>query len=105
MSLFSIIGILLTITDGNDLWSVSFPDPSQQHYLPVLALKADRTYTVDIDLIPGGRVGTVLATTPALPNCLRTLLVVGSGIWVWTARSRAAWGPFVAARWVANTTA
>ena len=68
----------LTITDGNDLWTVQFPSASLQHYLPVLGLKADRTYTVDIDLVPGGRVGTVFATTPPLPADFPTLLTTVS---------------------------
>ena len=60
------VRVQLTITDGNDLFTVSFPD-AVQHYLPVLGLKPDRTYTVDVDLIPGGLVGSVFATTGPLP--------------------------------------
>jgi hypothetical protein len=58
----------LTITDGLDLWTVRFPSSAQQHYLPVLGLKADRTYSVDVELVPGGPAGTVLATTAPLPD-------------------------------------
>jgi arylsulfate sulfotransferase len=68
----------LTITDGTDLWTVQFPEAALLHYLPVLGLKPDRTYTVDVNLIPGGRVGTVFATTPPLPADFPTLLTVVS---------------------------
>jgi len=57
----------LTITDGIDLWTVSFPDAHQVHYLPVLGLKPDRTYDVDVELTPGGLVGQLMATTDPLP--------------------------------------
>jgi hypothetical protein len=69
---------MLTITDGTDLWTVDFPVPTQQHYLPVLGLKADRTYTVDVDLVPGGRAGTVFATTDPLPANFPTLITTVS---------------------------
>jgi hypothetical protein len=68
----------LTITFGADIRTVQFPNRVTQHYLPVLGLQADRTYTVDIDLIPGGRVGTVFATTPPLPADFPTLTTVVS---------------------------
>ena len=57
----------LTITDGLDLWIVNFPDALQVHYLPVLGLKAGRSYTVTVDLIPGGFAGNLMAVTAALP--------------------------------------
>ena len=59
--------VQLTLTDGADVRTVSFPDAAQRHYLPVLGLKPGRTTTVDVTLVPGGLAGTVLATTPALP--------------------------------------
>ncbi len=68
----------ITITDGTDLWSVEFPDASQQHYLPVLGLKPDRTYTVDIELTPGGYVGSVFPTTGPLPADFPTLVTTVS---------------------------
>ena len=68
----------LTITDGNDFWTVSFPDATQQHSLPVLGLKPDRTYTVDIELIPGGPVGSLFATTDPLPADFPTLMTTVS---------------------------
>jgi len=58
----------LTITFGSDTRTVSFPGASQQHFLPVLGLKPDRTYTVDVELVPGGPVGTLFATTAPLPS-------------------------------------
>ena len=61
------VQVQLSITDGNDFWTVSLPTVTQQHYVPVLGLKSDRTYTVDVILSPGGNVGTVFATTPPLP--------------------------------------
>ena len=35
--------------------------------MPLLGLKPDRTYTVDVHLSPGGPAGTVFATTAPLP--------------------------------------
>jgi hypothetical protein len=68
----------LTITHGAEIRTVQFPIPVTQHYLPVPGLQADRTYTVDIDLIPGGRVGTVFASTASLPADFPTLTTVVS---------------------------
>lgn len=68
----------LTVTDGTDLWTVDFPDAAQVHYLPVLGLKPDRTYTVDVELTPGGHVGTVYPTTDPLPADFPTLLAAVS---------------------------
>jgi hypothetical protein len=60
------VEVELTIIDGVDIRTVRFPAASQ-HYLPVLGLKADRTHAVDIELIPGGPIGSVFATTDLLP--------------------------------------
>jgi arylsulfate sulfotransferase len=57
----------LTITDGIDLWTVTFPDVQQVHYLPVLGLKPDRSYTVSVEILPGGFVGSLIAATGPLP--------------------------------------
>ena len=72
------VGAQLTITHGAEIRTVQFPNPVTQHYLPVLGLQADRTYTVDVDLIPGGHVGTVFATTALLPADFPTLTTVVS---------------------------
>jgi hypothetical protein len=68
----------LRITDGNDLWTVSFPDASYQHYLFFNDTATTEIYTVDIVLIPGGRVGTVFATTAPLPADFPTLVTIVS---------------------------
>ncbi len=57
----------LIITDGSESRTIRFADATQQHYLPVLGLKPDRTYTVDVHLTPGGPAGTLFATTLPLP--------------------------------------
>lgn len=72
------VSVQLSITDGIDAWVVSPPLIKLQHYIPVLGLKPGRTYTVDVILIPGGNVGTVFATTPALPADFPQLLTVVS---------------------------
>lgn len=68
----------LTITFESDVRVVSFPDVTVQHYLPVLGLKPNRTYTVDVELVPGGPVGTVFATTGPLPDDFPTLVTLVS---------------------------
>ena len=71
------VEVHLTISYGSDIQTVQFPSATQ-HDLPVLGLKADRTYAVDIELIPGGRAGTVYATTSPLPSDFPTLTTVVS---------------------------
>lgn len=58
---------VLTISDGTDFRRISFPDSALTHYLPVLGLKPETTYTVDVASIPGGPIGTLLTTTGPLP--------------------------------------
>ena len=67
----------LTITDGIDLWTVTF-SAAQMHYLPVLGLKPDRTYTVEVRLQPGGFVDNVIAVTNPLPVDFPMLTVVSN---------------------------
>jgi arylsulfate sulfotransferase len=62
------VQVELMVNDGTDLWTVSFPDAREEHYLPVLGLKPDRTYTIDVELVPGGSAGSLLAVTGPLPD-------------------------------------
>ena len=61
-------GVELTISGDGDEWTVTFP-PALDHYCPVLGMKPDRTYSVDVSLTAGGGllVDTLMATTPSLP--------------------------------------
>ncbi len=68
-----VVQVELTIGNGGDSRTVVFP-AATVHYLPVLGLKADRTYTVDIALVPGGPVGSLFATTSPLPADFPTVV-------------------------------
>lgn len=59
--------VKLHISDGADNWNVKFDNAELIHYLPVLGLKPDRTYSIDVNVSPGGPAGVVFATTPPLP--------------------------------------
>jgi arylsulfate sulfotransferase len=72
------VRILITITDGIDSWTAASPYKLQQHYLPVLGLKVDRSYTIDVEIRPGGLVGTLIATTDRLPADFPTFVTVVS---------------------------
>ena len=61
------VGARLTIASQGEFRIVNFP-AATVHSLPVLGLKPDRTYTVDVELVPGGPVGSLLATTGPLPE-------------------------------------
>ncbi|MCP3995574.1 MAG: aryl-sulfate sulfotransferase [bacterium] len=71
------VQVELTIANGGDIRTVTFP-AATVHYLPVLGLKPDRTYAVDIELIPGGPIGTLFATTDPLPAEFPTLVTTVS---------------------------
>jgi arylsulfate sulfotransferase len=71
------VQVELTIANGGDSRTVVFP-AATVHYLPVLGLKPDRTYTVDIELIPGGAIGSLLATTGPLPSDFPSLVTIVS---------------------------
>jgi len=61
-------GATLEVTDGIDLWRVRFPTISTDHALPLLGLKPDRAYSVEVMLTPGGSpAAPLLAVTPPLP--------------------------------------
>jgi hypothetical protein len=59
--------VQLVVTSGLHSFSVNLPTVTAQHYIPVVGMKADRTYTVEVNLIPGGNVGTLFTTTDPLP--------------------------------------
>lgn len=61
------VRVQLKIKSNGDVQNVSFSDLQQVHYLPVLGMKPGRNYIVDVNLIPGGYVGTLMAVTPTLP--------------------------------------
>jgi len=58
----------LTISGGSGQTNVSFPGARKLHQLPVLGLEPDRSYTVQVELDPGGLVGSLLALTAPLPD-------------------------------------
>lgn len=60
--------VSLTISDGIDSWRVDFPKARVQHYLPVLGMKSDRTYSVDVEVRPGNYLFRLWADTPPLPE-------------------------------------
>lgn len=62
------VQVKLTITGGLGQQTVEFPGARQVHYLPVLGLKPDSSYTVDVELLPGGVVDSLLAITGPLPD-------------------------------------
>ena len=72
------VQVELTISDGIDLWTVTFPDSRQVHYLPVLGLKPDRSYTVEVRIQPGGLIDSLLAVTDPLPVDFPVLTVVSN---------------------------
>jgi len=72
------VQVELTISFGAEVQTVLFPDISTQHSLPVLGMKPDRTYSVDIELIPGGPLPTMFVTTDPLPADFPTLTVLTS---------------------------
>ncbi len=65
-------GVTLEVTDGIDLWRVHFPTISTDHALPLLGLKPDRAYSVQV--LPNPPViplaAPVLAITGPLPTDL-----------------------------------
>jgi len=61
------VRITLLISEGGETQTVDFPDVATVHRLPVLGLKPDRTYSVEVRAVPGGPLGTVFATTDPLP--------------------------------------
>ena len=73
----------LRISGNGDSWIVVFPGANQVHYLPVLGMKPDRTYTVEVlldEAIPPGSApaesaGLMMAVTPPLPDDFPTLSV------------------------------
>ena len=71
------VQVALTIANSGESRTVTFP-AATVHYLPVLGLKPDRTYTVDIELIPGGLIGSLLATTGPLPADFPTIVTTVS---------------------------
>ena len=70
--------VQLVVTSGAHSFSVDLPTVTDVHYIPVVGMKADRTYTIDVNLVPGGNVGTLFATTDPLPADFPTLTVVSS---------------------------
>lgn len=68
------IRVQLKIQGGGEQRTVSFPDAQQVHYLPVLGLKPQQFYTVDVNLVPGGFVDRLTVLTPALPADFPTLV-------------------------------
>jgi arylsulfate sulfotransferase len=71
----------LEITDGIDSWRVRFPDLAASHVLPVLGLKPDRAYSVDLILSAPGEADVndvLLAPTDPLPLDFPTLTVFAS---------------------------
>jgi arylsulfate sulfotransferase len=67
----------LTISNGGESRTVTFP-AATVHYLPVLGLKPDRTYNVDVELIPDGLVASLQATTGPLPADFPTIVTTVS---------------------------
>jgi len=72
----------LQISGDGDSWTVVFPEASLVHYLPVLGMKSDRTYTVEVLLTDGSSpaapadlAGVMMAVTPPLPDDFPTMLV------------------------------
>lgn len=73
--------VTLEITDGIDSWRVRFPDSLQTHSVPLLGLKSDRAYTVDVILSAAGEADVsspLLAATDPLPIDFPTLTVFAS---------------------------
>lgn len=71
----------LEITDGIDSWRVRFPDSVLTHSVPLLGLKPDRAYTVDVILTAPGETDVsspLLATTDPLPSDFPMLTVLAS---------------------------
>jgi hypothetical protein len=60
--------VTLEISDGFDLWRVKFPEVAELHSHPLLGLKPNRVYTVEVILNPGGSAGTLLAVIDSLPE-------------------------------------
>ncbi|MHC4089480.1 MAG: aryl-sulfate sulfotransferase N-terminal domain-containing protein, partial [Planctomycetota bacterium] len=60
--------VTLEISDGFDLWRVKYPEVAELHSHPLLGLKPNRVYTVEVILSPGGSAGTLLAVTDPLPE-------------------------------------
>jgi arylsulfate sulfotransferase len=71
------VQVTLTITSGGDIRTVTFP-AATVHYLPVLGLKPDRTYTVDVEFIPDGLVASLVATTGPLPADFPAIVTIVS---------------------------
>jgi arylsulfate sulfotransferase len=66
------VRITLSVRDGFEAWAVEFPDFATSHSLPLLGLKPNDTYTIEVSAIEADGTRTLLsptlrATTPPLP--------------------------------------